>query len=122
MHNGNICVTIIVMKKIEIVEYLDKDGRSPFSKWFDGLDSQAAAKIVTALNRMAHGNLSNVKGLGAGISEYKLTFGPGYRIYFGREADKLIILLGGGTKKTQARDIKIAQTLWQSYKSTKRFH
>jgi len=104
---------------ITIREYIDADGRSPYAKWFDGLDARAAAKVATALVRMEQGNLSNAKGVGAGVSEYRLEFGPGYRIYYGRDGDTLIILLGGGTKKRQGRDIEAAQILWREYKRRK---
>jgi putative addiction module killer protein len=68
---------------MRIVEYLDPAGRSPFTGWFDGLDAMAAAKVTVALARMELGNLSNVKSVGAGVLEYRISFGPGYRIYFG---------------------------------------
>ncbi|ADE16975.1 addiction module killer protein (plasmid) [Nitrosococcus halophilus Nc 4] len=100
---------------IEIREYIDAQGRSPYAKWFDKLNAQAAAKVATALIRMAQGNLSNVKGVGAGVFEYRIDFGPGYRVYFGKEGDRLIILLGGGTKQRQQKDIEAAQTLWAAY-------
>ena len=86
---------------ISIKEYIDERGRSPFARWFDRLNARAAAKVATALIRMEHGNLSNAKGVGNGVLEYRIDFGPGYRIYFGRDGQELIILLGGGTKKRQ---------------------
>jgi len=73
------------------------------------LNVQAAAKVATALERIADGNWSNVKALGAGLLEFKIDFGPGYRIYFGREGNRLVILLGGGTKKRQQSDIRQAK-------------
>jgi len=105
---------------IEVREYVDTDGRSPYARWFDGLNARAAAKVATALVRMEQGNLSNVKGVRAGVSEYRLDFGPGYRVYFGKDGDTLIILLGGGTKKRQSKDIEAAQDLWREYKQRKR--
>ena len=105
---------------IEVREYLDAQDRSPFAKWFDGLNARAAAKVATALVRMEQGNLSNVKGIGSGVSEYRIDFGPGYRVYFGRDGDTLIILLGGGTKKRQERDIRAAHALWREYRQRKR--
>ena len=105
---------------IEIREYVDTRGRSPYARWFDGLDARAAAKVATALIRMEQGNLSNTKGLGAGVWEYRIDFGPGYRVYFGRDGDTLVILLGGGTKKRQQKDIEAAQDLWRDYKRRKR--
>ncbi len=68
---------------------------------------------------MDQGNLSNAKGVGAGVSEYSLDFGPGYRIYFGKDGDTLVILLGGGTKKRQGKDIEAARILWREYKQRK---
>lgn len=105
---------------IEAREYIDEEGRSPFGRWFNGLNAIAAAKVRTALARMESGNLSNVKSLGGGLLEYRIQTGPGFRIYFGREGDRLIILLGGGTKRGQRRDIKRAQFLWQEYQERKR--
>ncbi len=105
---------------VEIREYINTKGRSPYAKWFDGLNARAAAKVATALVRMAQGNLSNAKGVGAGVSEYRIDFGPGYRVYFGKDGDTVIILLGGGTKKRQRKDIEAAQDLWREYKQRKR--
>ncbi len=106
---------------IEIREYLDAGGYSPYAKWFDGLNPQAAAKVVIAVTRMGHGNLSNSKGVGAGVHECRIEFGPGYRVYFGKEGDRFVILLGGGTKKRQQGDIRKAQALWRDYKARKRW-
>jgi putative addiction module killer protein len=99
------------------VEYLEQDGSSPFAKWFDRLDPAAAAKVTTALYRMEQGNLSNVKPVGQGVAEYRIDFGPGYRIYIGQQGNRLVILLGGGTKKGQSADIRLAQTCWRDYKT-----
>jgi putative addiction module killer protein len=105
---------------LELKEYIDTEGHSPHARWFNRLDAQAAAKVVAALVRMEQGNLSNTKSVGAGVLEYRIDFGPGYRVYFGRDGDALIILLGGGTKMRQQKDIKIAQDLWQEYRRRKR--
>ncbi|MNC90690.1 hypothetical protein D3C83_68200 [compost metagenome] len=69
--------------------------------------------------RLEQGNTSNVKAVGGGVSELKIDFGPGYRIYFGRDGASLVILLGGGTKKRQQQDIVKAQERWQNYKQRK---
>ena len=105
---------------VAIREYVDPEGRSPYARWFNRLDAQAAAKVTTALVRMKQGNLSNAKGVGAGVFEHRIDFGPGYRVYFGKDGDALIILLGGGTKKRQQRDIETAQDFWQEYRRRKR--
>ena len=106
--------------KIIIEHYITEDGLDPFEKWFNKLNAVAAAKISTALYRMELGNFSNVKSLGDGVFEFKVDFGPGYRIYFGQDGDELIILVGGGTKKLQDRDIKIAKQYWSEYKQLKK--
>ena len=104
---------------IEIGEYIDERGSSPFGRWFDGLDAGAAARVRTILARMESGNLSNVRGVGSGVLERRIHIGPGYRVYFGRDGDTLIVLLGGGTKERQQRDIEDARDLWQEYKRRK---
>ena len=105
---------------IEIREYIDTEGGSPYAKWFNRLNAQAAAKVVTVLVRMEQGNLSNTKGVGAGVFECRIDFGPGYRVYFGKDGDVLIILLGGGIKKRQQKDIQNALTFWKEFKLRKR--
>lgn len=105
---------------IVVHEYVDDGGYSPFSKWFDSLDAQAAAKVTTSLLRIEMGNISNVKSVGKGVYEYKINYGPGYRIYFGKEGDQLVILLGGGTKQRQSKDINKAYNLWNGYLERKR--
>ena len=104
---------------IELREYVDSRGRSPFGRWFESLDGSAAARIRTALARMEAGNLSNVRGVGSGVLEYRINVGPGYRVYFGRDGDTLIILLGGGDKDRQQRDIENAREVWQEYRRRK---
>ena len=103
----------------EIREYVDYRGRSPFGRWFDGLDARAAARVRTSLARMEAGNLANVRDVGRGVLECRISVGPGYRVYFGRDGDTLIILLGGGTKARQQRDIEGAHELWQEYRRRK---
>lgn len=83
---------------IEVGEFVDARGISPFGRWVSRLDRRAAARVATALYRMEMGNLSNAKGVGSGVLEYRIDFGPGYRIYFGRDGDALVILLGGWNK------------------------
>jgi len=103
----------------EVREYLDRRGYSPFAAWSDRLNREAAAKVAAALARIQQGNFSNAKGVGAGVYEYRIDFGLGYRIYFGKDGDRHVILVGGGTKKRQQKDINTAQTRWQDYKQRK---
>jgi putative addiction module killer protein len=114
--NGNIDGTILT----EIREYQDRNGHSPFAKWFEKLDPIAAAKVTVFLARLAQGNTSNVKGIGQGLLELRIDFGPGYRVYLGRDGETLAILLGGGTKKRQQHEIAVALERWQDYKRRKR--
>ncbi len=80
----------------------------------------ARAKIAGAIVRMEHGNLSNVKSVGEGVLEYRIDAGPGYRVYFRRDGEALIVLLTGGTKRRQQRDIETAKQYWRDYKQAKR--
>jgi putative addiction module killer protein len=103
---------------IRVVEYLREDGKSPYRTWFDSLDAQAAAKVATAILRVGMGNLSNVKAVGR-VAEYRIDWGPGYRVYLGRDGAELVILLGGGTKKRQQKDIVDAEALFAEYRARK---
>jgi putative addiction module killer protein len=108
------------MAPIRLVEYLDAQGRSAHAKWFESLHAAAAAKVAAALYQLAGGNFSNVKGVGAGVFERKIDFGPGYRIYFGKDGDTIVILLGGGSKQRQREAIAAAQAHWNDYRRRKR--
>ena len=101
-----------------VLELLRADGTSPYAVWFDGLNAPAAAKVTTAKVRMEQGNLSSVKWF-RGIGEYRIDWGPGYRIYLAKDGLKIIILLGGGTKKAQQKDIQRAVALWEDYQRRK---
>lgn len=104
---------------MEIREFLGQQGSSPFGLWFERLDPMSAVKITTAITRMSLGNFSNAKGVGEGVLEYRIDYGPGYRIYFGKDGDRLVILVAGGTKKRQQADIKTAQARWAEYRKRK---
>jgi putative addiction module killer protein len=105
---------------IELRDYLDPAGRRPIRRWLDGLDPVTRARVARALVQLSLGNLSDVKSVGGGVLERRLDFGPGYRLYFGRDGEALIILLIGGSKGRQQRDIATAQAYWQDYKRRKR--
>ncbi len=105
---------------LDVCEYLDRGGRSLYAEWFDNLNAQAAAKVAVAITRLGQGNYSNVKSVGSGVHECRIDFGPGYRVYFGKDGERLVILLGGGTKKRQQKDINDAIARWQDYKNRKR--
>jgi putative addiction module killer protein len=105
---------------IEVRYYVTEEGRSPYADWFSFLDPVARAKVAAAIVRIGQGNMSNIKSVGNGVFEYRINFGPGYRVYFGREGDIVVILITGGTKKRQQRDIDAAADLWRAYKRSKR--
>lgn len=107
------------MSIIKVQEYLQEDGSSPYQEWFNSLDTQAAAKVTVAKSRLELGNTSNVKWFD-GIGEYKIDWGPGYRIYLAQDGKQPIVLFGGGTKKNQQSDINRARELYQEYKRRKK--
>lgn len=106
------------MSDLTVVEYVREDGSNPYRIWFDRLHAQAAAKVATAVIRLELGNTSRVKWIGT-IGEYRIDWGPGYRVYLGRDGEALIVLLGGGTKQRQQADIDRAKALWVEYKARK---
>lgn len=108
------------MTAVRVLEYLDRSGRSPWRRWFDDLDPIAAAKVGTALYRLGQGNFSRVEGARSGVFEVRIDFGPGYRIYFGKDGETVVILLGGSTKKRQSAAIEAAHEAWIDYKQRKK--
>lgn len=104
---------------IKIEEYLCEDGSSPYQRWFDRLAAQSAAKVATALVRVASGNLGSIKWF-SGLGEIRIDWGPGYRVYLAKDGATLIVLFGGGTKASQPKDIVRVKALLVDYKSRKR--
>jgi putative addiction module killer protein len=102
----------------EIKEYTES-GNSPFADWFDSLDAVTAARVDKYIRRLEAGNFGSAKTLQEGVSELKLDFGPGYRVYFGRDGKTIIILLGGGSKRRQSADVASAIERWNKYKQAK---
>lgn len=101
-----------------VQEYVRVDGSSPFGAWFDDLDAQAAAKVATAILRLEAGQTSNLKWIGGGLGEYRIDWGPGYRLYLAQQGDALVILFVGGTKRRQQTDIGRARVLLAEYKAS----
>ncbi len=105
------------MLKFKLLEYLSENGQSPFKNWLVGLrDLQARARIRTRLNRVSLGNLGDYASIGDGVFELRIFYGPGYRVYYSRELDNVILLLLGGTQGTQKRDIRIAKAYLDEYR------
>lgn len=102
----------------ELLNYMTEDGQCPFEDWLNGLrDLTGRAIMRKRLNRVRVGNLGNSRSLGDGVWELKIDFGPGYRVYFGEDGPKLVVLLVGGDKGTQERDISKAKEYWKDYQS-----
>ena len=102
----------------EVREYLTETGYSPFSVWLDGLrDPRARARIEARLARVRLGNLGDYSPVGDGVQELRIFYGPGYRVYFAFESSTIVILLGGGSKATQRRDIVAAKAYGDDYRS-----
>ena len=102
----------------KLVLYETSDGKCPWLEWFDGLkDRKSQAAIDARLLRLQRGNLGDCKAIGAGVSELRVHLGPGYRIYLGQDGDTLVVLLCGGTKRSQRRDIDRAIAYWNDYRS-----
>ncbi len=104
----------------EIREYVTIEGRRPFSEWFESLRDRCAKVLIdTRIANVERGTLGNSRSVGAGVFELKIYYGPGYRIYFGKEQNRIILLLCGGTKSGQNKDIKKAQQYWKEYRDFK---
>ena len=100
---------------LRVREYVKEDGRCPFRTWLDRLDIAVRARVQARVLRFEMGNLGDHKNVGGGVWEARLMFGPGYRIYFGKEGDSIIVLLAGGEKSSQSQDISRAQDFWRDY-------
>ena len=105
------------MLKFKLKDYLSENGHSPFNEWLTGLrDLQARARVRTRLDRVRLGNLGDHVSVGGGVFELRIFYGPGYRVYFSLESEKVILLLFGGKKGTQKRDIKITKVYLADYR------
>ena len=105
---------------IKVVHYTTQDGKDYFGEWLENQDDKAVARVQKRIDRIQLGNFGNRKSVGKGVSEFRIDVGPGYRVYYGRDGQDLVILLAGGTKKRQNADIETAQLNWKQYKQEKR--
>ncbi len=101
----------------EIIVYANENGNEPYTDWFNNLrDKKGKSRIESRLQRLAAGLYGDCEPVGEGVSELRMFFGPGYRVYFGEDAGNIVVLLCGGDKGSQDRDIKVAKEYWKEYK------
>ena len=107
-----------IIEPKQIIFYTDENGNEPFQLWLDALrDKQGKRRIINRLIRVQQGNYGDVEPIGEGLSELRLFFGPGYRVYFGEDAGNIVVILCGGDKSSQDSDIENAKAYWQEYKA-----
>ncbi len=110
----------MISSKKELLIYETTAGKTPFEEWLDDLkDRKARAIIRTKLDRLEYGNAGKYEPVGNGVYELKIHFGAGYRVYFGEDGKTLIVLIWGGDKSTQERDIQKAKDYWTDYRTRK---
>ena len=103
----------------EVVAFRAKNGQVPFEDWLDELnDKRAVARVLARLARVRQGNLGDCKPVGEGVSELRVDYGAGYRVYLGQKGQTLVVLLCGGDKRTQDRDIRLAKQYWHEFKAS----
>jgi len=101
--------------EITVLVYKAANGREPFRDWADSLDKTAAQAVAARINRLMSGNFGDWKAVGDGVYELRIQYGAGYRVYFGRDDRTMVILLNGGSKRSQAADIRQAIRNWRDY-------
>lgn len=105
-----------VVEPKRVIAYVDEQGGEPFTEWITGLrDIKGRQRILARVGRLEHGNYGDCEPVGEGVSELRMFFGPGYRIYIGEEGRNIVVLLCGGDKSTQTRDIETAKTYWKEH-------
>ena len=103
-------------EKYQLVYYVRENGKVPYRDWFESLkDIKAQAAVVARLARLRSGNFGACESVGRGLSELKIDYGPGYRVYFGVAGKQVVLLISGGDKSTQHQDIQKAKTYWTDY-------
>ncbi len=99
----------------EVLIFQTSTGNQPFLEWLDGLAAKTQERVVDRVARLRRGQFGDFKSLENGLYELRLFFGPGYRVYFGEHRKKIVLILNGGDKSSQKRDIKLAQEFWSNY-------
>ena len=105
----------MISRKWIIEKYETAEGRILFDEWFESLSEDLQARVDARLDRVSLGNFGDWKAVGGGVEEFRFFFGPGYRVYFGRASGQVVLLLCGGDKSTQKKDVKRAQMLWREF-------
>jgi putative addiction module killer protein len=99
-------------------EYITRTGHNPFGEWIRSItDPPTRARIRTRLSRLRLGNFGDASSVGDGVYELRLDFGPGYRVYYGVVGESVVVLLGGGAKRSQVRDIRAAKRHWEEFRA-----
>ena len=107
---------------MDIRKYVKEDGQIPIDQWLQGIrDSRAKARILVRLDRLRLGLLGDHKAVGEGVQELRISDGKGYRVYYGFEENEIILLLCGGSKATQRKDIKLAKAYWKRFREEKHY-
>jgi len=102
----------------KVIVYQDENGKEPFTDWLNDLrDQNGRRAIIKRIGRLEHGLYGNCESVGEGVSELRIFLGPGYRVYFGEEVGRIVVLLCGGDKGSQNKDIKAAKAYWKEYKA-----
>jgi putative addiction module killer protein len=114
---GKVRTLTRIVEPKQIVFYADEDGNEPFQTWIDALRAQGRRRIIKRLLRVQQGNYGDVEPIGEGLSELRLFFGPGYRVYFGEDSGNIVVILCGGDKDSQNSDIEKAKAYWQEYQT-----
>jgi putative addiction module killer protein len=105
--------------RLTIREYVAPQGKNPFREWLKNLDMRIQARVQARVLRFESGNLGDHKNLWDGVWEARLDFGPGYRLYFARDGNAVILLLAGGDNASQSKDVTAAKRYWQDFRETK---
>ena len=110
--------------QVELSEFTEEDERSskihkPYSEWLSTLDGATKGRVIKVISRVQFGNFGNSESVGDGVHEFKLNFGAGYRVYYGKRGNTVVILLGGGDKGSQDKDIAKAKEIWVRINSVK---
>lgn len=106
------------MRAKQIIIYADENDHEPYCSWIDSLkDIKSQQRIRARIRRLGEGLYGDCNSVGEGVSELRMFFGPGYRVYFGEDVDHIVVLLCGGDKDSQSRDIKNAKKYWKDYKN-----